>query len=138
MTRKLDRYTLQTHFAAWVGWICFNKIILDIITVILYKESMRDATFFTHPIHDWQRRYEALRSSFVDRLPAQAVADRFGYTPGYVHLLRHQFSAGKIDFSEPVPEGAATRYRVTGGDPPKDPYLAREPPFCRRNHPAFD
>ena len=25
----------------------------------------------------------------------------------------HQFSAGKIDFSEPVPEGAATRYRVT-------------------------
>jgi hypothetical protein len=86
---------------------------LDIITVILYKESMRDATFFTHPIHDWQRRYEALRSSFVDRLPAQAVADRFGYTPGYVHLLRHQFSAGKIDFSEPVPEGAATRYRVT-------------------------
>ena len=74
---------------------------------------MRDATFFTHPLHDWQRRYEALRSSFVDRLPAQAVADRFGYTPGYVHLLRHQFSVGKIDFSEPVPEGAATRYRVT-------------------------
>jgi transposase len=74
---------------------------------------MRDATFFTHPIHDWQRRYEALRSSIVDRLPAQAVADRFGYTPGYVHLLRHQFSTGKIDFSEPVPEGAATRYRVT-------------------------
>ena len=110
---KLGRYTFQTYCAAWVGWICFNKIILDIITVILYKESMRDATFFTHPLHDWQRRYEALRSSFVDRLPAQAVADRFGYTPGYVHLLRHQFSAGKIDFSEPVPEGAATRYRVT-------------------------
>jgi len=110
---KLGRYTFQTYCAAWVGWICFNKIILDIITVILYKESMRDATFFTHPIHDWQRRYEALRSSIVDRLPAQAVADRFGYTPGYVHLLRHQFSTGKIDFSEPVPEGAATRYRVT-------------------------
>jgi len=113
MTRKLGRSTLQTRLVALVGWICFNKIILDIITVILYKKSMRDATFFTHPIHDWQRRYEALRSSFVDRLPAQAVADRFGYTPGYVHLLRHQFSAGKIDFSEPVPEGAATRYRVT-------------------------
>lgn len=113
MTRKLGRSAFQNHCTALVGWICFNKIILDIITVILYKESMRDATFFTHPIHDWQRRYEALRASFVDRLPAQAVADRFGYTPGYVHLLRHQFSAGKIDFSEPVPEGAATRYRVT-------------------------
>lgn len=113
MTSKLGRYAFQNHCAALVGWICFNKIILDILTVIIYKKSMRDATFFTHPLHDWQRRYEALRSSFVDRLPAQAVADRFGYTPGYIHLLRHQFSAGKIDFSEPVPEGAATRYRVT-------------------------
>jgi hypothetical protein len=107
------RYAHRGHLAALVGLICFNKIILDFITVILYKKTMRDVTFFTHPIHDWQKRYEALRASFVDRLPAQAVADRFGYTPGYIHLLRHQFASGKIDFSEPVPEGAAARYRVS-------------------------
>jgi transposase len=109
----LCRYAPQGHLAARIGWICFNKIFLDIITVILYKKTMRDATFFIHPIHDWQKRYEALRASFVDRLPAQAVADRFGYSPGYIHLLRHQFASGKIDFSEPVPEGAAARYRVS-------------------------
>jgi hypothetical protein len=74
---------------------------------------MRDATFFTHPEQDWQRRYEALRASFVDRLPAAAVADRFGYKPGYVRLLRHQFRHGKIDFSEPVPEGKLQRRRVS-------------------------
>ena len=69
--------------------------------------------FFLHPTHDWQRRYEALRASIVDRLPAKTVAERFGYTPGYVHLLRHLFKQGKIDFAEPVPEGRTARRRVT-------------------------
>jgi hypothetical protein len=30
-----------------------------------------------------------------------------------VHLLRHQFTTGKIDFTEPVAEGNAARYRVS-------------------------
>jgi Transposase DDE domain len=73
---------------------------------------MRDATFFTNPVHEWQRRYEALRASFVERLAASVVADRFGYSAGYVHLLRHLFVHGKVDFSEPVPEGKVARRRV--------------------------
>ena len=73
---------------------------------------MNDATFFTHPIPDWQRRYEALRASFVDRLPARIVAERFHYSPHYVRLLRHLFTSGKLDFSEPVPEGLTARRRV--------------------------
>ena len=32
--------------------------------------------------------------------------------PQYVRLLRHLFTSGKLDFSEPVPEGLATRRRV--------------------------
>jgi hypothetical protein len=73
---------------------------------------MKDATFFTHPIPDWQRRYEALRASFVDRLPARIVAQRFRYSPPYVRLLRHLFTSGKLDFSEPVPEGLTARRRI--------------------------
>ena len=73
---------------------------------------MADEKFFLHPTHDWQRRYEALRASFVDRLPAKVIADRFGYSPAYVNLLRHQFSQGKIDFSEPMPEGKINRRAV--------------------------
>lgn len=72
-----------------------------------------DTHYFLHPTHDWQRRYEALRASIVDRLPAKTVAERFGYTTGYVHLLRHLFKQGKIDFAEPVPEGKTARRRVT-------------------------
>jgi transposase len=74
---------------------------------------MRDANFFTHPKLEWQRRYEALRASFVDRLPYKVVAEKFGYSPGYVRLLRHQFKHGKIDFNEPVTEGKAQRRRVS-------------------------
>lgn len=91
---------------------CFNNFCLDILNGIVYKIVVRDANFFLHPKHEWQRRYEAIRASFVDRLPAKIVADRFGYSPGYIHLLRHQFTHEKIDFAEPVPEGRAARRRV--------------------------
>jgi transposase len=74
---------------------------------------MRNANFFTKPKHEWQRRYEALRASFVERLPASVVADRFGYSTGYIHLMRHQFKHGKIDFSETVPDGKSKRRKVT-------------------------
>lgn len=73
---------------------------------------MNDVTFFTRPSSHWQRRYEALRASFVDRLPAPAVAERFGFSPGYVRLLCHQFRHGKLDFSEPLPDEATARRRV--------------------------
>lgn len=36
--------------------------------------------FFTEPKHPRQRRYEALRASFVDGLSNQEIADKFGYT----------------------------------------------------------
>ncbi|MFZ3045024.1 MAG: transposase [Desulfatirhabdiaceae bacterium] len=76
---------------------------------------MPDEKFFIHPVHGWQRQYEALRASFVERLPAKAVAERFGYSQAYIHLLRHQFTHGKIDFSEPVPESRTKRRNVDAG-----------------------
>jgi transposase len=61
-----------------------------------------DRSFFLHPKDSAQRLYEALRASFVDRLPARIVAERFGYSKGYVHLLRHRFKRGliKLPFGE--------------------------------------
>ena len=74
---------------------------------------MNDASYFTHPTADWQRKYEAVRAAIVDRLPDKAIAERFGYSPAYVSQLRFQFRHGKIDFSEPVTEGKASRRKVT-------------------------
>ena len=114
ITIKYHRSLRQVVVSETLAILYFNKILLDILTVILYKLSMRDANYFINPVHEWQRRYEALRASFVDRLPAEAVAQRFGYTVAYIHLLRHQFRTGKLDFSEPVPEGGNDRrYRVS-------------------------
>lgn len=76
-------------------------------------QGMRDATYFTRPIDKWQRRYEALRASLVDRLPDQLIAERFGFSLGYLRLMRHQFRHGKIDFSEPPAEGSRSRRKVT-------------------------
>lgn len=73
---------------------------------------MRNESFFLKPVHEWQRRYEALRASFVERLPARIIAERFGYSVAYVNLLRHLFTHKKIDFSEPVPEGKVNRRRI--------------------------
>ena len=106
-TRKYFPLPNLAAINAFVTILYFNKIFLDKLTVILYNISMRDVTYFTRPIHEWQKRYEALRASFVDRLPAEAVAERFGYAAGYVRLLRHQFTTGKFDFSEPVQIGRA-------------------------------
>jgi hypothetical protein len=48
----------------------------------------------------------------VERLPDKAVANRFGYTPGYLRVLRHEFRHGLLDFHEPVPEGSQQRRTV--------------------------
>ena len=37
------------------------------------------------------RQYEALRAFFVENLPSQEAAARFGYTPGSFRVLCHQF-----------------------------------------------
>ncbi len=103
--------------------------------IIVYRKCMTDEKFFLLPVSEWQRRYEALRASFVDRLPAKVVADRFGYSPSYVNLLRHQFSHGKIDFSEPVPEGKINTRAGEYGYSTKDLFLAQTQSICWRNHP---
>ena len=79
---------------------------------IVYNVCMSDARYFTHPTADWQRKYEALRAACVERLPDKLIAERFGYSPGYVSQLRFQFRHGKIDFSEPTAEGKTTRRKV--------------------------
>ena len=102
--RNEDEPVLASYrLFSWLA--CFDFLFVDFLIVILYRSHMRNASFFTNPTFDWQRRYEALRASFVDRQPAKVVADRFGFTPGYIRLLCHQFRTGKVDFSEPVPEG---------------------------------
>ncbi|MGH9029183.1 MAG: hypothetical protein ACRDV4_06160, partial [Acidimicrobiales bacterium] len=64
--------------------------------------------FFTSPSEPLQRRYEALRSYFVEEEPAEAVAQRFGYSPATVHQLASELRAWRTEFfrsSKPGPKG---------------------------------
>jgi transposase len=49
----------------------------------------------------------------VEGLPAKVIAERFGYTDGYIRVLKHQFRHGKLDFAEPPAAHARTRCRVS-------------------------
>ena len=46
---------------------------------------------FLEPSNATHRQYEALRAYFVEGLPSQEAAARFGYTPGSFRILCHQF-----------------------------------------------
>ena len=61
--------------------------------------SRPGADFFLQPATARQRQYEALRASFLERLPAKVVAERFEMTPGHVNVLKHRFRKGLLDFA---------------------------------------
>jgi hypothetical protein len=46
---------------------------------------------FLEPTDSTHRQYEALRAYFVEGLPSNEAAKRFGYTPGSFRVLCHQF-----------------------------------------------
>ena len=53
-----------------------------------------------------QRRYEALRASFVDGLSAQQVTYRFGYSVHTANALRRDFKAASLPpFFRPLVKG---------------------------------
>lgn len=54
-----------------------------------------------------------MRASLVERLPDQLVAERFGFSIGYLRVMRHQFRHDKIDFSAPPAEGHTARHKVS-------------------------
>ena len=115
---KPYKYCLSGNNVLFALFLCFYEdyvlriFLLTLLPSYCIRYSMPDRKFFLYPQFDWQRRYEALRASFVERLPAKVVAERFRYNLEYIHLLRHQFIHGKIDFSEPVPEGITKRHTV--------------------------
>jgi len=50
---------------------------------------MLHKTFFTEPLHPMQKKYEALRASYVDKLTDQEVAEKFDYSYyGYKTIKR--------------------------------------------------
>lgn len=86
----------------------FNNIYIDksILTIyilaIVYlinttkRACIISKDFFLQPSDPMQKRYEALRASFVDELGAKAVAQRFGCSVHTINALRRDFLSGSL------------------------------------------
>lgn len=67
-------------------------------------------TFFINPTDPMQKRYEALRASFVDGFSAGEVAKQFGYSVHTINALRRDFKAGTLTpFFRPLTKGPKHR-----------------------------
>lgn len=66
--------------------------------------------FFINPDDPMQKRYEALRASFVDGLSAVEVAKQFGYSTHTINALRRDFKTGTLPpFFRPLTKGPKQR-----------------------------
>jgi hypothetical protein len=64
----------------------------------------------------YHRQYEALRAVFIDELPQNDVADKYGYTHGSMRQLVHRFRTAMRSGSPPPffrsPKSAGHRTRM--------------------------
>lgn len=66
--------------------------------------------FFLNPEDPMQKRYEALRGSFVDGFSAEDVAQKFAYSIHTINALRRDFKAGSLPpFFRPLTKGPKQR-----------------------------
>ncbi len=71
--------------------------------------------YFVEPSEPAQRRYEALRASFVEELAAADVAARFGCSPAVVYQMASELRAGRTVFfrdGKPGPKGPRKALRI--------------------------
>lgn len=67
-------------------------------------------SFFLGPTDPMQKRYEALRASFVDELSAEEVSNRFGYSIHTINALRRDFKTRILPpFFRPLTKGPKQR-----------------------------
>lgn len=62
---------------------------------------MNQNLFFTRPASPAHRRYEALRAFYVDGLPYNKAAEKFGLSPAYLKKLMSEFTSSLKDDQNP-------------------------------------
>jgi hypothetical protein len=84
------------------------------------EQKLTFSRFFLQPANTNHRHYEALRAFFVEGLPAQQIATRFGYTYGSFRNLIHRFRqepdrdffADPLSDLDPDPQRDTQRQRI--------------------------
>ena len=87
---------------------------------------------FLKPSNPTHRQYEALRAFFVDQLPAQEAATRFGYSYGSFRVLCHEFRQNpERVFFQSAPKGPRSA-------PKKDSVRERVIVLRKQNYSVYD
>jgi len=86
-----------------INALCIDKAIITIyiIAIVYLINTIKriytiSKDFFLHPTDPMQKRYEAVRASFVDELSAKEVAHRFGCSVHTINALRRDFISGSL------------------------------------------
>lgn len=96
---------IKKKFLDIIFLIFYNILIVYLINTIRELSNL-SKDYFLHPTDPMQKRYEALRASFVDILNAQEVARRYDYSIHTVNALRRDFKAGSLPpFFSPLVRG---------------------------------
>ena len=74
--------------------VCTTKSYQSILDCGPKDTDMRNdlESFFFNPLAAKQRQYEALRAYVVDKAPAKAAAERFGFTEKSLYALAHDLN----------------------------------------------
>jgi transposase len=89
--------------------IIYILCIVSLINTIKRLYTM-SKDFFLDPDDPMQKRYEALRASFVDGLSAEEAAKKFGYSVHTINALRRDFRSGSLPpFFRPLTKGPKQR-----------------------------
>ncbi len=100
----------------YVDKIIITIYILCIVNLINTSRSLctMSKIFFLNPEDLMQKRYEALRASFVEELSAEEVAQKFSYSIHTINALRRDFKAGVLPpFFNPLTKGPKNRRSST-------------------------
>lgn len=96
---------IKKKFLDIIFLIFYNSLIVYLINTIKELSNL-SKDYFLHPTDPMQKRYEALRASFVDNLSAQELARRYDYSIHTVNALRRDFKAGSLPpFFSPLVRG---------------------------------
>lgn len=97
--KYIDRYILTIYMLCIVNLINTTR-----------RLCAMSKDFFLYPDNPMQKRYEALRASFVNGLSADEVAKKFGYSVHTINALRRDFKAGSLlPFFCPLTKGPKQR-----------------------------
>ena len=86
------------------------KLRLALLLIMVSDGIIMLYQFFLAPDDPMQKRYEALRASFVDEQSAEQVANQFGYSVHTINALRRDFKSGSLPpFFRPLTKGPKQR-----------------------------